>query len=123
MNSLFIVFIILILLTALALIGIVLIQKSKGGGLASSFAGANQVMGVRQTNSVVERATWWLIGLMWLFCVCATFTMPRTQSNAGIRVQDAPAQQVPAGNFDTNAPAAPAAPAAQTPAAPAGESK
>lgn len=117
MNALFIVFIVLILLTALLLIGVVLIQKSKGGGLASSFAGANQVMGVRQTNTIVEKLTWWLIGIMWLFCVCATFTMPRHESAAGIRVQDAPAQQVPAGNFETTVPAAPAAEApAATPA-------
>lgn len=107
MNGLFIVFIVLILLTALLLIGVVLIQKSKGGGLASSFASANQVMGVRQTNTVIEKLTWWLVGLLWVFCVCATYTMPRTSSAAGIRVQDAPAQTLPAGDFNTEIPVAP----------------
>ncbi len=115
MNGLFIVFIILILLTALLLIGVVLIQKSKGGGLASSFASANQVMGVRQTNTVIEKLTWWLVGFLWLFCVCATFTMPRTHSAAGIRVQDAPVQTLPSGTFDTEVPAAPAAAPVATP--------
>ena len=43
--------IILTILAALLLIGAVLIQRSKGGGLSSSFAGSNQIMGVRRTNS------------------------------------------------------------------------
>ena len=46
--------IILTLLEALLLIGAVLIQRSKGGGLSSSFAGSNQIMGVRRTNSFIE---------------------------------------------------------------------
>lgn len=116
MNGLFILFIVLILLTAILLIGVVLIQKSKGGGLASSFASANQVMGVRQTNTVIEKLTWWLVGLLWVFCVCATYTMPRSNSNSGIRVQDAPAQTLPSGTFDTELPAAPAPAPAETPA-------
>lgn len=42
------------------LIIVVLIQKSKGGGLASNFAGSNQIMGVRRTNNFIESATWTL---------------------------------------------------------------
>ena len=45
MNLLHTIVIILTLLAAILLIGIVLIQKSKGGGLSSSFAGSNQNMG------------------------------------------------------------------------------
>ncbi|MCM1111308.1 MAG: preprotein translocase subunit SecG [Clostridium sp.] len=104
---------VLIILTAILLIGVVLVQKSKGGGLASSFAGANQVMGVRHTNSFIEKMTWWLIGIMWLLCVLATFAMPHAASTDNIRVQDAPVQTIPTGDFNTNAPAqqAPVAPA------------
>ena len=36
-----------IILASLLMIGIVLVQKSKGGGLASNFASSNQIMGVR----------------------------------------------------------------------------
>ena len=42
---------ILILIASILLILIVLIQNSKGGGLASGFSSSNQIMGVRQTNS------------------------------------------------------------------------
>lgn len=113
----YIFLIVLIIITAILLVAVVLVQKSKGGGLASSFAGANQVMGVRHTNSFIEKFTWWLIGIMWLLCVLATFAMPRDVNDNGIRVQDAPvqSQQIPAGGFNTDA--APQAPA--TPATPA----
>ena len=39
--------VIVILIASILMIGIVLIQKSKGGGLASNFASSNQIMGVR----------------------------------------------------------------------------
>ena len=45
--------VILIVLAALLMIGIVLIQESKGGGLASGFASANSVAGVRQTTNTI----------------------------------------------------------------------
>ena len=43
---------------------IVLVQNSKGGGLVSNFGGANQMMGVRQTSDFLEKATWWLVGIL-----------------------------------------------------------
>ena len=47
----YILFVILICLAALLMIGIVLIQESKGGGLSSSFASYNQIGGVRRPLS------------------------------------------------------------------------
>ena len=44
---------ILILLASILLIGVVLIQKSKGGGLASNFSSSNQIMGVRKTTDFI----------------------------------------------------------------------
>ena len=43
-------FLVLILLAAVLMIGIVLIQESKGGGLASNFSSSNAIMGVRKTT-------------------------------------------------------------------------
>ncbi|MDE6437572.1 MAG: preprotein translocase subunit SecG, partial [Muribaculaceae bacterium] len=54
--------IILTVIVAILLIGIVLIQKSKGGGLSSQFGGAGSVMSVRQTNNFLEKGTWILVG-------------------------------------------------------------
>ncbi len=51
---------IFIVLAAVLMILIVLIQNSKGGGLASGFASSNQIMGVRKTTDFLEKATWTL---------------------------------------------------------------
>ena len=50
--------IILIVIAAILMVGIVLIQESKGGGLASNFASYNQIGGVRKTTDFIEKATW-----------------------------------------------------------------
>ncbi len=53
-------FIILIIVVCVALTFIVLIQKPKGGGIASNFSSGSQIMGVKRTNELVEKATWGL---------------------------------------------------------------
>ena len=53
---------ILIVIAAIILTFVVLIQNSKGGGLAAGFASANQVFGVRKTTDRIEKFTWTLIG-------------------------------------------------------------
>ena len=60
---------ILILIASILLILIVLIQNSKGGGLASGFSSSNQIMGVRKTTDFLEKATWTLAGGMMILCV------------------------------------------------------
>ena len=50
----------LIVFLAICMCLIVLIQESKGGGLASSFSASNQIMGVRKTTDVIEKGTWTL---------------------------------------------------------------
>ncbi len=49
-------FIVLIVLASLLMIFIVLIQESKGGGLASNFSSSNAIMGVRKTTDRRECA-------------------------------------------------------------------
>ena len=64
--------VVLIILASIVLAFVVLIQNSKGGGLASNFASSNQVMGVRKTADVLEKTTWGLAaGIMLLCFVCA----------------------------------------------------
>ena len=65
---------VLIFIICVLLILIVLVQNSKGGGLASSFASSNQIMGVRKTTDFLEKATWTLAGGMMILCVLATDT-------------------------------------------------
>lgn len=65
-------FVIFIVLASLLMIFIVLIQESKGGGLASNFSSSNAIMGVRKTTDFIEKATWGLaIAMVVLSVVCA----------------------------------------------------
>ena len=103
-------FIVLTVIVAILLIVIVLIQKSKGGGLSSQFSSANAVMGVRSTNSNIEKTTWVLAGLIVLLSVVSSFLMPGVSNGVVIRTKtqtEVPA--APANQFDTQIPVAPAA--------------
>lgn len=107
------VLVILAVIVAVLLALIVLIQESKGGGLASNFAASNQIMGVRKTTDVIEKTTWVLAGALVVLAVTTTFFAPRTAELDTVATSAA---------LQTEAPAAPAAPAAPTaPAAPAGK--
>ena len=64
---------VLIIIVSIFLGFFVLIQESKGGGLASNFAGSNQIMGVRKTTNIVEIITWSLAGLIFLLCLISAF--------------------------------------------------
>jgi preprotein translocase subunit SecG len=68
---------VLILIAAILLVGIVLIQNSKGGGLASGFSSSNQIMGVRKTTDFLEKATWVLAGVVVVLSVVITAFLPR----------------------------------------------
>lgn len=52
---------ILIVIASILLTLFVLVQNSKGGGLAAGFSSSNQIMGVRKTTDFVEKATWVLV--------------------------------------------------------------
>ena len=115
----YVALIVLTILASLLLIGIVLIQKSKGGGLSSTFAGSNQIMGVRRTTDFVEKATWYLAAFIGVLSILSAFAMPRDLVQA-TRVQAAPIEQTQSADFNTEAPATEAAPVAvPTPAQPA----
>lgn len=60
---------ILILVVCILLTLVVLIQNSKGGGLSSQFSSSNQMMGVRRTTDFLEKATWSLVGALFLLCM------------------------------------------------------
>lgn len=45
-------------IAGILLIGIVLIQNPKGGGLASNFSSANNIFGVQKSSDGVEKGTW-----------------------------------------------------------------
>ena len=49
---------ILAIIICVLLVLIVLVQNSKGGGLAANFQGSTQIMGVRRTTDFLEKSTW-----------------------------------------------------------------
>ena len=114
-------FVILAVITAVLLAIVVLIQESKGGGLASNVSSANSVLGVRKTTDFVEKATWTLAALLVVFSVATSFFVHQNTDGTfdvnNIKTA-APAPAAPAAPANQAAPATQgaAAPAAQTPA-------
>lgn len=106
---------ILIVIACVLLIGAVLIQKSKGGGLAADYSAGNQYMGYRKTTDFIEKATWSLAIFICLISICASFAV-KTPTNKS-SIQQAPAATtMPAATPATVPAAAPAQAPAQTPA-------
>ena len=68
---------ILILVVCVLLGLIVLVQNSKGGGLASNFSASTQIMGVRRTNDFLEKATWTLAVALLVLSIAASLTISR----------------------------------------------
>jgi len=70
---------ILILIACVLLILVVLVQDSKGGGLASNFSASNQVMGVRKTADFLEKSTWTLAIVLVVLSLVSIFVIPRNK--------------------------------------------
>jgi preprotein translocase subunit SecG len=79
---------ILIVIVAIFLVFIVVIQNSKGGGLAAGFASSNQVMGVRKTTDFLEKATWWLAGIMVALCIFGSFFLPHNTATLDSKLKE-----------------------------------
>ncbi len=109
-------FLILIVLAAVLMIGIVLIQESKGGGLASNFSSSNQIMGVRKTTDFIEKATWGLAIAMVVFSVVCAYTAPESTASQSVMENATEAPQTNPNNlpgFGAGQKAAPAQQGAQ----------
>jgi preprotein translocase subunit SecG len=89
---------VLIIVVCVLLTLIVLVQNSKGGGLASNFASSNQIMGVRKTNDFLEKATWTFAMLLIVLCLAAAGTIDRGEDSNRSQIEE----QVK-GSMDPNA--------------------
>ena len=109
-----ILFVILIVVAAIALGFFVLIQNPKGGGLSGNIAGfSTQFMGVKQTTDVLEKGTWIFASVIAILAITSTLFLNGNSSN-GNGVLDkvntstttSPATQVapppPPATMDTN---------------------
>ena len=68
---------VLILIVSFLMMLVVLVQNSKGGGLASNFSAHNQILGVRKTTDFLEKTTWTLAVLLVVFCLASSVTIPK----------------------------------------------
>jgi preprotein translocase subunit SecG len=62
---------VVLVIVGIFMIFAVLVQNSKGGGLAANFASGNQTFGVRQTADYIEKFTWYLVIALFFFCFLA----------------------------------------------------
>lgn len=69
---------VLIMIVCILLTLVVLVQNSKGGGLASNFSSTNQIMGVRKTADFLEKATWTLAVALLVLSLATIFVIPRS---------------------------------------------
>ncbi len=65
--------ILLIALVCMLLMGAVLIQNPKGGGIDSTFGGshANQMFGASKQTDFIEKITWYLAIALFALCIIA----------------------------------------------------
>ena len=121
----YLLFVVLMVLAAILMCFVVLVQNSKGGGLSSSFASSNQIMGVRKTTDFIEKLTWGLAIFMVVISIATSYVIPTTTEGSSVIMDQAVKEQktnplnAPAGfaapQTDAEAPAA--APAAYDSAA------
>lgn len=79
---------VLVIIACILQVMIVLVQNSKGGGLAANFTSAGQSMGIRKTADFLEKATWTLAGAILLLCIVATAAIPRTKESERSRIEN-----------------------------------
>jgi preprotein translocase subunit SecG len=103
---------VILILDSLVLVGAILLQSAKGGGLAASFGGvttaADALIGTRQAGNVLTKATWWaggiFLGLSFVLQILSTHTrtprsildQPASPSAPATQQGVPPAQTAPA---------------------------
>ncbi len=111
----YLLIIIVMLLTSILMCGIVLIQNSKGGGLASGFSSSNQIMGVRKTTDFLEKATWTLAAVMVVCSIISAYTLPSTNTSSQDAIMEQAQKEANTNPYNvpvgTNAPASTETPA------------
>src|SRR5574344_2769555 len=80
----YVLIVILMVIASILMCFIVLIQNSKGGGLASAFSSSNQIMGVRKTTDFIEKATWGLAIAMVVISVICAYVAPSATTSESV---------------------------------------
>src|SRR5687767_8650188 len=113
---LYTILLVVLVIDAIVLIGAILLQSGKGGGLAANFGGASSspdaFVGIRQAGTILTKATWWcagiFLGLSFLLQIMSTRTRAPRSVLEDTFANPAPAT-VPGTTPRTTAPGAPGA--------------
>lgn len=110
----YLLLVILMVIASILMCFIVLIQNSKGGGLASGFSSSNQIMGVRKTTDFLEKATWSLAVFLVVMSVASAYVIPSASHKGGDVILEQAQQEEKTNPY--NMPVGTAAPKAEQPA-------
>ncbi len=105
--------VVLMVVASILMCFIVLIQNSKGGGLASGFSSSNQIMGVRKTTDFLEKATWGLAAFMVVMSIATAYVVPTVSEKSGDVIMEQAQQEEKTNPY--NMPAGTAAPQSAAP--------
>ncbi len=83
---------VLIALVCILLMGAVLVQNPKGGGVDATFGGGatNQMFGAAKSTDFIEKATWYLAAALFILCIITTLMVG---GSGGAEAIDFPSQQ------------------------------
>lgn len=108
METIFTLFMVLIMIASILLIIIVMAQNPKGGGLSGTFGGTSAAQfGVQRTNDFMEKATWGLgviIVVLILISVILTAKPSSTMQQAPVKKEAPAPQTAPGTNNATKVP-------------------
>ena len=85
--------VILVVLASILMCLIVLVQESKGGGLAADYSSFNQMAGAPKTTNFIEKATWGLAAAMIVLSVLSVAFLPSKNSADSVIMQQATEQK------------------------------
>lgn len=82
-----VLFSILTIITSILLILVVLMQKSKGSGLSSSFSSSNSILGYKKTTDIIEKVTWILATVLIVLCLASVSLRTKMEQAPAIQTQ------------------------------------
>jgi len=77
----FTLILVLIVIVSILLGAVVLVQNSKGGGLASGLGASNQIMGVRKTTDALEKLTWGFAITLIVLALIGNLALPHSSGS------------------------------------------